>query len=534
MTQQFKRSIGTLDLLLTSINCMIGGGWLMVAYICAVTAGPASIISWAISALMIATIAFCFSELSTTFPVAGGIARYSHFSHGSSISFGMSLLAWLSCVACAPTEVQVIIQHLTPYYPDGLPEIVNHIDGAIRLTYFGLGLAIVLLGLMTWVNIAGIHILMRLSSSIAMWKLAFPLITIVMIVYTRFEPSNFTEHGFMPGGWQAVLEQTTTCIFAFLGFREATSLASEVEKPAVSIPIAVIGSVGICFILYVSLQIAFIGSVSPYMLKSGWTSLHYPDVSAPMVGIVKSLGLLWLSATISADSIISPFGTGLSYCATSSRLVYAIGKNGFAPQGLTYLNIRGVPISALILNFFVGTIMFFTLTAWEDLVKFQTLAMFIAYSVGPISLYSLRTQLPDLNRPFKIPGGYYGCVVIFFVCNLLALWSGWSTFKLVLSALAAGYGALFVYAAIYNKSLLNELASNSSIWILPYFLGIGSISMLSCYGKGLALIPIGLDLIVVLIFSMVILWLAYISRQSNQKCQDIVAHIDQYDFSESI
>ena len=525
----FKRTIGVWGLLLTSINCMIGGGWLLSTYYISTFTGPAAIISWVISAFMVIIIAFCFSELSTTFPIAGGIARYSHFSHGTSISFGMSLLAWLSCVACAPTEVQTIMQYLNPYYP----WMMYQIDNVSHFTKEGFSIAIVLLAVMSYLNIKGIEIIIKINSTFAVWKIIFPLITIVCIFYARFEPSNFTSQGFMPYGWTGVLEATTFCVFSFLGFREATSLASEVKRPHIAIPIAVIGSVVCCFLLYVGLQVALIGAVSPEMIASGWRNLSYTADSAPIFGLAKSLGLFWLSSTISADAVVSPFGTGTSYTATSARLVYAISKNGFLPKSLSNLNINGVPTHALLLNFFVGVIMFMTMTKWMTLVNFQTLAMFIAYAVGPIALYSLRAQLPELHRPFKIPFGFFGAVIVFYCCNLLSLWMGWETFRLILVALICGYTVMIGYSC-YNKINLNQWKFKHSAWIVPYFSGLAAISYLCSYRGGIAVIPVGWDFLVIFIFSVIILYLAHQSRLSREDCMLMIERKEEFDFDESI
>ena len=105
-----KKEISSFGLLMTSLSAMIGSGWLLSSMVAAKLAGPAAILSWVIGGVMIAFIATCFSELSTAFPVAGGIARYGQFSHGTCASFIISWLAWLSCVAVAPTEAQAILQ----------------------------------------------------------------------------------------------------------------------------------------------------------------------------------------------------------------------------------------------------------------------------------------------------------------------------------------------------------------------------------------------------------------------------------------
>ena len=73
-----NRHVGGLGLLFIAIGAMVGSGWLFAAMYAAEKAGPASIISWVIGAVMMGLIALVFAELGATLPLAGGLARYPH------------------------------------------------------------------------------------------------------------------------------------------------------------------------------------------------------------------------------------------------------------------------------------------------------------------------------------------------------------------------------------------------------------------------------------------------------------------------
>lgn len=67
-----KRDIGKIGLLFTGVGSIIGSGWLFGAFNASVMVGPASLISWALGAVMMIFVALNYAELGVMFPVAGG------------------------------------------------------------------------------------------------------------------------------------------------------------------------------------------------------------------------------------------------------------------------------------------------------------------------------------------------------------------------------------------------------------------------------------------------------------------------------
>ncbi len=525
-----KRDISTIGLLFTSLSCMIGSGWLFGAFYTAQIAGPAAALAWPIGGLLILIIAFVFAELSTMLPLAGGIARFTQFSHGTLVSFTMTWLSWLSSVAVAPTEVQAILQYYTRFFPG----LTHTVDGVAMLSHQGLVAACIMLYAISWINIKGVQKLARYNTALTCWKLVVPCVVAVMLIYTHFDVGNFTNHGhFLAFGWHGVQAALPAAVvFSFLGFREATSLAGETKNPRKAVPVAVVGSVLICTLLYALIQCAFIGALTPDMLAQGWQHLHFNHDSGPFAGIALTLGITWLGSLVYVDSLLTPAGTGIIYTTTCARLNYAMAKNKYMPAWFKTLNPKRVPANAVMFNCLVGMILFFPLPGWQALIKFQTVAIVLSYGVGPICLISLRDQAPQLERPFKLPYPKIIGHVAFFICNILAYWSGWHTLSSLLVALLIGWTCLFGYHRFAkNKRTIAPIDLIYALWLIPYIAGIMTISYLGDYDGGLGVIHGGWSYLWIGVFSMTILHLATLNKQSSTESQNLLLQESLLPFS---
>ncbi len=515
---RLKKTISTIGMLSTSLGCMVGSGWLFGAFYAAQIAGPAAIISWVVGGVLIVFIALTFSELSSMLPVAGGIARYAHFTHGPVVSFCMSWLAWLSCVAVAPTELQSMLQYGTHFFP----WLMHKKGGLPVLSLPGYVVASGLMLVLTWLNILGVKFLTKLNSLMTLWKVVIPLLVVLIIAYTKFSPGNFVSHEFSPGGLHSILWALPTAgiVFSFLGFREATSLAGEAAKPERSLPIAVIGSVLICTLLYVLIQVVFIGALSTGSLAHGWQHLTFHGDTGPFAGIARGLGLGFLVLVIYADASMSPFGSAMIYTATTARLNYAMSMNRYTPVAMLKLNSKGVPARAILVNFMVGMLMLLPLPTWQQLVGFQSIAIVLAYGVGPVALLTLREQAPELDRPFRLPASRMLCFITFYVCNLLAYWTGWETIWRLMLAIVLG----LVLFSWYRRRIKDDVSitDRSARWLPPYFLGMAVISYLGNFGGGLGIIGFGWDFIVVALFSVVVMVYAYRSSLDKISVQRLL------------
>src|SRR5256885_17109151 len=85
-----KREMGLIGGTWASETSLIGSGWLFGSFFAAAAAGTAAIVGWVIGGIAVIILALVHAELGAMYPVAGGTARFPHFSFGSvaGISFG--------------------------------------------------------------------------------------------------------------------------------------------------------------------------------------------------------------------------------------------------------------------------------------------------------------------------------------------------------------------------------------------------------------------------------------------------------------
>ncbi|HET6587510.1 MAG TPA: APC family permease, partial [Oleiagrimonas sp.] len=536
---RLKRHIGTVGLLFTAVGSIIGSGWLFGAMNAAQMAGPASIISWLVGSVMIALIGLTYAELGTMFPVSGGVVRFPHFAFGSFASYTSGWITWLATVAVAPLEVLAVLQYAATY----IPWLQTLKDGSPVLTAPGLAVACVFLFVFCVINMLGVRWFARINNALVWWKIGIIAIAIIAFLAVAFQANGFSPSrlgNFMPMGWHGVFAAVATAgvVFSYLGFRQGVELAGETDNPQRNVPIAIFGSLGLCTVLYVGLQVAFIGALPDSALANGWAhigttfSLGIDDHAlafGPLAALATALGFTWLAILLYSDAFVSPADTGLIYTALTARLSYAMSRNGNAPKALSHVNDKGVPWFSVVLAFVVGLLFFLPFPGWQKLVGFHTSAMVMSFGSGPLTLMALRRELPDQERPFRLRGGWVVPYLAFLSSNLIVFWSGWDVMWKLMVAVLFGFVLLSIYQSGWGKQL-PKLEMRAGFWMLPWLGGIALISWLGKYpeldkhaGNIGLLGPIS-GFIVIVIFSALIMWLAHASRLRGER---VIEHLGE-------
>ncbi len=513
------RRFSPFTLLILSINGMVGSAWLFAPLYAAKIAGSGAIIAWIIAGFATAIIALTFAELSVLIPVAGGTAKIPEVSHGTLTSFTLSWIAWLSALTMAPIEVQAVLQYASTYFTS----LVHTVNDTPELTVIGLVWATVLMLTFCIINIVSFKGLVRFNFFIFSFKVAIIIFTIFALIKVSFNSTNFSDlhTSFSVTGWQAILTAVATggVAFAFTGFKHGVELAGEAKKLAFAIPLAIVGSVVCCLILYLGLQIAFIGALHPTALLQGWANLSFVGDVGPFAGLAAGLGLIWLLKLLYIDAAVSPSGAGLIYVTSTARILYAMSRIGYVPKFLSYLNKEDFPVAAIFVNFVIGMFLFLPLHGWQAMVSFLVSGMVISYAIGPIALLSLRLDLPNEKRLFRLPAAPVICLLAFYFCNLMSYWTGWDTMWKLAIAILIGF-VVFSLSLLNKKNSFPNMGFKSIYWIFPYLGGLTLISYFGAFG-GKNVIPFGWDFLVIAMFSIIILLLAVKNRSTNLKTESI-------------
>lgn len=508
---KFQRSIRLFPLLATSVGSMIGSGWLFGPLFAAHLGGPAAIFSWILAGILMVFIGITFIENAVNRPVVGGIIRFADYTHDSLVSFTMSWLAWLANVVLAPIETIAMLQYASNYFP----MLVQQQGKAVALSYVGIGVAASILFLLVVLNRLGTLFFAKSNAIVVIFKFIVPIVTLITLFSLGFKVGNFTHFGgFFPLGWKGVLTALPMAgvMFSLIGFSSAIQMVGEAKNPKRNIPLAVFGSLLICVILYVLLQIVFIGVLQPEHLVSGWAHLSFHNINGPFAGIAGALGVTWLVMLIYADALFSPLGTGYIFTATSSRITYSLSQKGFFPGRLSKLNAKGVPARAMLANYVVGLVILLPFPGWQKLVPFFVLCVVIAYVMGPITAIINRYNT-EQTMAMRIRGMPIIAPIAFYACSLIIYWTGWKMYSNILLAVAIGYLLFFVIKKRHPEREYMTFNLRQSGWLILYLLGMGVISYLGSFGGGKGVLLFGWDFVVIAVFSVISFYLAIASRR---------------------
>lgn len=523
MTNQhyrYKRVIGAWTMLFSAVSAIIGSGWLFSGYYSSQMAGPAAMISWVIASILIIFIALPFAEVSSLLPLPGGSSHLPNITHGILVSVVFSWISWLTLAVLPAIEVQAVLQYASYFFPwlSSDPDSVS-----TSLSMLGYLVALGLLFAFSVANIYSLRLVMRFNNAIAIWKIIIPVLAGLTLIILSFHAENFHQTaGFMPAGWQGVFGAIATggIIFAFNGFKNVVELAGEAKNPTRTIPFALIGSIFVCLLIYLLLQVAFIGAVPADALAHGWALMNFAKASSPLVTLLAMTGSVFILGVLYVDTLVAPMGAGLMYMTASSRTLQAMSQNRQVPQILKRVNSKGVPVTAILLNFALGFVFFFPFPGWKLMVDFISSLMAFSYVLGPVCLLALRYQLSDRPRTFKLPFGNLWSFVALYICTMIGYWTGWHViFKL---SFFIGFAVLFYlgYRCVSKEAQKIPLDFKSSIWMFIYFAGLTVVSYLGSFGGGTGQLKFGSDFIVLAILTAVSLFMATKFRVSDRAAQE--------------
>lgn len=494
-----KKELGSFSLLMTGLGTIIGSGWLFGAWKAAAVAGPAAIIAWILGMIVTVFIGLTYAELGTMFPHTGGMVRYAQYSHGPFVGFLSGWAIWIAIASVIPVEAVASVQYMSSWPWDW----ARHLYDGQELSSWGLFLAAILILVYFLLNFWTVRLFAAANSAITVFKLVVPLLTVLGFVVAGFHTENFTNYGgFAPYGWSGVLTAVATSgvVFAFNGFQSPVNLAGEAKRPNRSIPIAVVGSILMAGGIYVLLQIAFIGAVSPEQAARGWGSINF---QSPFADLAIALNLNWLALLLFVDAFVSPSGAGITNTATTARMVYGLTENGHMPKMFSKIHPKyGVPRAALCLNLAVSYVFLFLFRGWGSLAEVISVATLISYATGPVAVVVLRRR-DFVNRPIRVRGMNVIAPVAFILASLILYWATWPLTGKVVLIMVSGLPIYFYYQSKEGwADFLPQL--KSGLWLLGY---LAFMVLVSCLGSerfgGYNVIPYGIDMFLIAVCSLI-------------------------------
>ncbi len=386
--------------------------------------------------------ALCYSELSSTFPNAGGDYHFLKLAFGKRLSF---LFAWSRITITQTGSIALLAYIAGDYLTQILPL------GSFSSTSYSI---IIVLGL-TLINILGIQFGTGVQK--LLMSLQFIGILIILIAGFFIEPTQHAQIIQEPllSNTSPTASISLALIFVLLtfgGWNEAAYISSELKRGSKSIAMILIVSILIITSIYLLINYAFMNVLGVEgMSSSDAVGVDMMRATLGEKGVVLIGVLVALSALTSLNTTIF----------TGARTNYAMG-NDF--KSLSFLGKwngdKSAPVNSLIVQgvISVALILFgaFTRSGFESMVDFTAPVFWFFFLCTGVSLIVLRKKKADVPRPFKVP--LYPITPIIFI-----LFSGYMLYS---SLSYTGVGALvsvaillfgWVFSFIFKKRVSKRI-----------------------------------------------------------------------------
>jgi amino acid transporter len=496
----FKRRVGWFTLALLTFTGMVGSGWLFASYYAAQAAGPLAIGSWIVAGVATVLVGLTFIELGVTRPIAGGNVRWPSMLSGPFVGVMVGWVLLLQTAFGTPSEASGLLQYASRWWPA--------LAANGKLTLVGLVMAVVVLLIFTVINWFGVLLMTRISNTITIFKMVVPVLTIILLFVSGFDPSNTTAGGgIAPFGAGAMLTAVIGAglIYSFGGIQSASIMAGETRNPRRDIPIGTFVGFGAAFVVYILLQASFIWTLPHAELaKAGWHGLNFESPFAQLAGL---LNLGWLVQLLIVDGVISPGGGLIMGLGLSARNTYGIAQARVLPKWAAKVNAKtGIPTNALVLNLVISLVFLFLFQSWQGLVASLGFYFAVSYAIiavaAGVSRKDPRLQVPVWSRAMPVIAP-----IAFIVSGLILYWSGWSQVWIgVLLFLIAVPIAVFIM--LRDRKVFTPRLLLRGLWFLVFMLFILVMSAIGSFGGG-GWLPQPVDSIVMGVASAGFYWWGY-------------------------
>ncbi|WP_208380233.1 ethanolamine permease [Psychromonas algarum] len=349
--------------------------------------------------VMYLTLVLSLAEMSAAIPAAGGGYSFARQAMGPAGGY-LTGLAVLIEYTLAPAAIVIFIG-------SAVNELIG-VDGPVIYAVF-------------YLLFVGIHIfgagealkVMMVISALAV----LAIIATGVALLPHFNVDNLfnieaiaggTE--FLPMGYYGVWAALPFAMWLFLAVEGVPLAAEEAKDPAKDVPKGIIAAM--IFLLFTATLVV--------VLVAGAAGAQVTGASAvPLVDALNITGNPNLATFVNVLGLAGLVASFFSIIYGYSRLVFALSRAGYLPQKLSLTSKRKVPVRSLIYPGILGFLL--SLTGEGDLMlSMAVVGATVSYAMMSGSHILLRIKQPNLNRPYKTPGGIVTSGIS-FVLSLIAL-----------------------------------------------------------------------------------------------------------------
>ena len=373
---ELRRELGLLEAVVYGVGLILGAGIYAILGEATGVTGGSVVISFLLAALIASLTGLSYAELASLFPKAEGDYIYVREAFDREILSDVTALGRLFMGVISSAAVALAFSGYLSSFVD-VPSIP---------------IAVLLVAVMTGVNYWGIE----LSTKINVLFTAIEVAGLLIIIWIARGSWGNAEIFQASNGAFGVIHAGFLIFFAYLGFGSIVNLSEETEDATVTIPRAILHSIGITTLLYVLVGLSAVALVDWRVLGS----------SASPLAAVARVGWGPLGATVlGAIALFSTTNTVLILQLSTSRLFYGVSKaeyNVFPAVFSRVHTTRQTPHYAVVVVGLV-TIPFVFLGDIGIVAGLANLMLLLVFVLVNTALLKLRYSRPELERGFRAP-----------------------------------------------------------------------------------------------------------------------------------
>lgn len=392
----FTRVLGQGDVLAIAFGAMIGFGWIVLTGDFIEGAGSVgAALAFVLGGIVIGFIGLTYAELVAAMPQVGGEHAYVLRAIGSRAAFFTSWALVLGYISVVAFEAVALPQTMLYLFPDMLVgQLWTIADYDVYVSWVAVGVVAAIV--MTWLNYRGVRPA-AVFQAIAVLFLA--IVGVVLVVGSFVGGSTDDLQPLFTGGTAGLFGVLVAVPFLFVGFDVIPQSAEEINLPYARIGQLLLVSVALAALWYAMIMLT-VGS-----------SLPADELADSTLAAADGMAALWgtdvMGTVLVLGGIAGILTSWNGFLIGASRLIYAMAESGMLPRWFGRLHPRHkTPGNALIL---IGVLSVLAplfgqqMLGW--LVGAGGFSLIISYAMVAISFLMLRRREPEMERPFRTPGG---------------------------------------------------------------------------------------------------------------------------------
>src|ERR1051326_8861006 len=330
------RRLSQRQLTMMAIGGAIGVGLFLGSSVTIRLAGPAVILSYLLGAGIALIMSYVLTEMAVDHPVAGAIGVYAEKYLNSWAGFSVRATYGAAQIIAIGAEVTAAAIYISYWFP--------HVPQWIWVVLVSAALVAV--------NSMQVNRLGEFEYWFAMIKVAaivsFIIVGLALIfgigVQHAVRLANLTQHGgFLPAGWKGVWLSLTITVTSYMGVEIIAVTAGEAERPEVTIPRAMRNIVYRLIFFYV-LAIAIMVTMVP------WNQTGSSLSGSPFVTAFAAAHIPFAAGIMNFVVLTAALSSVNTNLYLSTRMLFSLGRGGYAPTWLGKVSPNGVPHRALLVS----------------------------------------------------------------------------------------------------------------------------------------------------------------------------------------